>query len=144
MEFKNLVCNGEAEHMKSKDIKNKIVSDKKINESDEEKKLTGLNDEQVNIRIKEGKVNYVPKAPARTFGQILRANLFTSFNAINVVLAVIIILAGSPKNAIFVGVILVNTLIGVAQELRAKDILEKLSVISMAQAKVLELLQLMY
>ena len=86
--------------MKSKDIKNKIVSDKKINESDEEKKLTGLNDEQVNIRIKEGKVNYVPKAPARTFGQILRANLFTSFNAINVVLAVIIILAGSPKNAI--------------------------------------------
>lgn len=137
MEFKNLVCNGEAEHMKSKDIKNKIVSDKKINESDEEKKLTGLNDEQVNIRIKEGKVNYVPKAPARTFGQILRENLFTSFNAINVVLAVIIILAGSPKNAIFVGVILVNTLIGVAQELRAKDILEKLSVISMAQAKVL-------
>ncbi|MDU6543307.1 cation-translocating P-type ATPase [Clostridium sp.] len=137
MEFKNLVCNGEAEHMKSKDIKNKIVSDKKINESDEEKKLTGLNDEQVNIRIKEGKVNYVPKAPARTFGQILRANLFTSFNAINVVLAVIVILAGSPKNAIFVGVILVNTLIGVAQELRAKDILEKLSVISMAQAKVL-------
>lgn len=137
MEFKNLVCNGEAEHMKSKDIKNKIVSDKKINESDEEKKLTGLNEEQVNIRIKEGKVNYVPKAPARTFGQILRANLFTSFNAINVVLAVIIILAGSPKNAIFVGVILVNTLIGVAQELRAKDILEKLSVISMAQAKVL-------
>lgn len=137
MEFKNLVCNGEAEHMKSKDIKNKIVSDKKINKSDEEKKLTGLNDEQVNIRIKEGKVNYVPKAPARTFGQILRANLFTSFNAINVVLAVIIILAGSPKNAIFVGVILVNTLIGVAQELRAKDILEKLSVISMAQAKVL-------
>ena len=137
MEFKNLVCNGEAEHMKSKDIKNKIVSDNKINKSDEEKKLTGLNDEQVNIRIKEGKVNYVPKAPARTFGQILRANLFTSFNAINVVLAVIIILAGSPKNAIFVGVILVNTLIGVAQELRAKDILEKLSVISMAQAKVL-------
>lgn len=137
MEFKNLVCNGEAEHMKSKDIKNKIVSDNKINKSDEEKKLTGLNEEQVNIRIKEGKVNYVPKAPARTFGQILRANLFTSFNAINVVLAVIIILAGSPKNAIFVGVILVNTLIGVAQELRAKDILEKLSVISMAQAKVL-------
>lgn len=137
MEFKNLVCNGEAEHMKSKDIKNKIVSDNKINKSDEEKKLTGLNEEQVNIRIKEGKVNYVPKAPARTFGQILRANLFTSFNAINVVLAVIIILAGSPKNAIFVGVIFVNTLIGVAQELRAKDILEKLSVISMAQAKIL-------
>ena len=137
MEFKNLVCNGEAEHMKSKDIKNNIVSDNKINKSDEEKKLTGLNEEQVNIRIKEGKVNYVPKAPSRTFGQILRANLFTSFNAINVVLAVIIILAGSPKNAIFVGVIFVNTLIGVAQELRAKDILEKLSVISMAQAKVL-------
>ena len=118
-------------------MKNELLSDKKINKSYNIHKIMGLTGEEVKERIKDGKVNYIPKAPSRTFWQILRANLFTSFNAINIVLAIIIILAGSPKNAIFVGIILVNTLIGVAQELRAKEILEKLSVISMAHAKVI-------
>lgn len=99
-------------------------------------KINGLTTEEVKQRIKEGKVNYIPKAPSRTIWQILRANLFTSFNAVNFILAIIVILAGSPKNSIFVGVIITNTLIGVVQEIRAKEILEKLSVISMAQAKV--------
>ena len=63
--------------------------------------------------------------------------MFTRFNAINFILAAVIILAGSPKNAIFVGVIIVNTLIGVIQEVKAKYTLEKLSVISAAHAKVL-------
>lgn len=104
---------------------------------DEEEKILGLSNEEVCKRIKDGKVNYIPKAPSRTIWQIIRANLFTSFNAINFILAIIVVLAGSPKNAIFVGVIITNTLIGVIQEVRAKKILEKLSVISMAHAKVL-------
>lgn len=99
--------------------------------------LMGLTASEVKQRVKEGKVNHIPKTPSRTIPQIMRANLFTTFNAINFVLATIIILAGSPKNAIFVGVIIVNTLIGVVQEVKAKYTLEKLSVISMAHAKVL-------
>ncbi|MFW2502389.1 HAD-IC family P-type ATPase [Clostridium diolis] len=99
--------------------------------------IIGLTSEEVKQRIKEGKVNHIPKTPSRTMPQIIRANLFTRFNAINFVLAAIIILAGSPKNAIFVGVIIVNTLIGVVQEIKAKRTLEKLSVISSAHAKVL-------
>jgi cation-transporting ATPase E len=101
-----------------------------------EHSVKGLNTKEVRQRIKEGKVNHIPKAPSRTIFQIIRANLFTKFNAINFALAAVIILAGSPKNAIFVGVIIVNTLIGVIQELKAKHTLEKLSVISMAHAKV--------
>lgn len=132
LKFNNLPHSREVEQMK-----NELLSDKKINKSYNIHKIMGLTGEEVKERIKDGKVNYIPKAPSRTFWQILRANLFTSFNAINIVLAIIIILAGSPKNAIFVGIILVNTLIGVAQELRAKEILEKLSVISMAHAKVI-------
>ncbi|WP_252238916.1 cation-translocating P-type ATPase [Clostridium sp. VAP51] len=97
----------------------------------------GLNDKEVTERITEGKVNYIPKAPSRTLWQIIRANLFTSFNTINFILAIIVIIAGSPKNSIFAGVILVNTLIGIAQELRAKKTLEKLSVINEAYANVL-------
>ena len=123
--------------MKRVNVNERILSVEEFDDIDNKSEITGLTGAEVKQRVKEGKVNYVPKAPSRTFGQILRANLFTSFNAINFILAIIIILAGSPKNAIFVGVILVNTLIGVAQELRAKEILEKLSVISMAHAKVL-------
>lgn len=109
----------------------------KVNNSEnDEIKVKGLTTKEVNERIRAGKVNYIPKAPSRTLWQILRANLFTSFNAVNLILAAIVILAGSPKNSIFVGVIIVNTLIGVVQEIRAKEILEKLSVISEAQAKV--------
>lgn len=137
MEFDNLAHTMKDEYAKSDEMKDKLLFNRKTNEEDEFDKPIGLTSEEVKKRIEQGKVNYIPKAPSRTFWQILRANLFTSFNAINVVLAAIIILAGSPKNAIFVGVILVNTLIGVAQELRAKDILEKLSVISMASAKVI-------
>jgi cation-transporting ATPase E len=98
--------------------------------------MIGLTSKEVKQRIKEGKVNHIPKTPSRTLFQIIRANLFTKFNAINVALAAVIILAGSPKNAIFMGVIIVNTLIGVIQEIKAKRTLEKLSVISEAHAKV--------
>lgn len=109
---------------------------KVFEDQSDESYINGLTDKQVEERKKEGKVNYIPKAPSRTFWQILRANLFTSFNVVNLILAVIVILAGSPKNAIFAGVIIVNTLIGIAQEIRAKSILERLSVISMAKTKV--------
>ena len=104
---------------------------------DIQENIIGLTSEEVKQRIKEGKVNHIPKTPSRTIPQIIRANLFTRFNAINFILAAVIILAGSLKNAIFVGVIIVNTLIGVIQEVKAKYTLEKLSVISMAHAKVL-------
>ncbi|GAA0079139.1 cation-translocating P-type ATPase [Clostridium sp. CTA-5] len=99
--------------------------------------IIGLRDEEVRERIKSGKVNYIPKVPSRTLWQIIRANLFTSFNAINIILAIVVVIAGSPKNAIFAGVILVNTLIGIVQELRAKQTLEKLSVISEPYANVI-------
>ena len=100
-------------------------------------RIYGLTEEEVKERVKKGEVNIIPDAPSRTLPQILRANFFNLFNALNVVLAIICIIAGSPKNAIFAGVIIVNSIIGVIQELNAKKTLEKLSVISMAHTNVL-------
>ena len=100
------------------------------------KEIHGLTLSEVEKRNKEGKVNKIPKGPSRTLGQIIRANLFNRFNAINIALAVVVIIAGSPKNSIFAFVIIVNTLIGVFQELKAKATLEKLSIINSAKAKV--------
>ncbi|ENK1243300.1 cation-translocating P-type ATPase [Clostridium sporogenes] len=92
--------------------------------------IKGLSKAEILCRIKDGKVNRLPKAPSRTLGQIIRANLFTSYNALNAILAIIVFIAGSPKNAVFAGVIITNTIIGMFQEIRAKSILERLSVIN--------------
>lgn len=97
----------------------------------------GLSTEEVKKRISEGKVNIIPKSPSRTVGQIIRANVFTLFNAINLVLALIVIIAGSPKNAIFAGVIVTNTIIGIIQELQAKRTIEKLSILAKSKVTVI-------
>ncbi|MCR8645414.1 cation-translocating P-type ATPase [Paenibacillus sp. N1-5-1-14] len=98
---------------------------------------TGLTDDEVRIRIEQGQVNKLPKAPSRTVGQIFRTHLITTFNFLNVILATAVFIAGSPKNTLFVGVVISNTLIGLFQELRAKSTLEKLSVLHVSKVHVL-------
>ncbi|MCR1933335.1 HAD-IC family P-type ATPase [Clostridium tepidum] len=92
--------------------------------------IKGLSKDEILCRIKDGKINRLPKVPSRTLGQIIKANLFTSYNALNAILAIIVFIVGSPKNAVFAGVIITNTIIGMFQEIRAKSILERLSVIN--------------
>lgn len=99
--------------------------------------ITGLTDKQVRERVLRGQVNVIPKAPSRTLGQMIRANFFNIFNFINIVLALLVIIAGAPKNAVFALVIVVNSFIGVGQELNARKTLEKLSVLSMAHVNVI-------
>lgn len=101
------------------------------------KKLIGLTDDEVKERIKNGETNKIPKSPSRTFLNIIRANFFNIFSGINITLASLVLIAGSPKNAVFALVIIVNNIIGVTQELNAKKTLEKLSVLSMVNGKVL-------
>jgi cation-transporting ATPase E len=100
-------------------------------------RFLGLTDKDVKERVLRGDINKIPKAPSRTIGQMFRANFFNIFNALNLVLSILVFIAGSPKNAIFAFVILVNSIIGVMQEINARNTLEKLSVLSMAQAKVI-------
>lgn len=94
--------------------------------------INGLTKEEVLKKRENGEENKLQKAPSKTLGQILKSNFLTMFNALNLILAVAVIIAGSPKNAIFAVVIITNSLIGVFQELKAKKIIEKLSVISKA------------
>lgn len=97
----------------------------------------GLTQAQVRERVLAGQVNTQPPAPARTVGQILRANVLTRFNAILGVLFVLVMIVGPPQDALFGLVLAVNTGIGVAQELRAKRALDKLAVLTAAHTRVL-------
>jgi hypothetical protein len=96
----------------------------------------GLTEQQVAERVARGETNVVPDAPTRTIGQIVRGNVFTPVNFIVGVLAALVLLAGSPKDALFGGIIVANSIIGVVQELRAKKVLDSLSVVNAPRAHV--------
>ena len=97
----------------------------------------GLTEAQVRDRVLAGKVNTQPPAPGRTVAQILRANALTRFNAILGVLFVLVMIVGPPQDALFGVILVVNTAIGTAQELRAKRALDKLAILTAARARVL-------
>ena len=100
-------------------------------------KTKGLTSEQVAERVKKGRVNGNPNPKTKSVKQIVFQNIFTFFNLINVALAVMVFLAGSPKNAMFALVIIFNTGIGIFQEIRAKRIIDRLTLVSAPKASVI-------
>lgn len=99
--------------------------------------MTGLTDEQVNERIEQGKVNADENPNTRTYKQIVRENTLTFFNFLNLVLLILVLMVGSYKNAFFVGIIIINTLIGIAQEIRAKKSIDKLAILTAKKSIVI-------
>ncbi|MEQ1701264.1 MAG: cation-translocating P-type ATPase [Ilumatobacteraceae bacterium] len=94
----------------------------------------GLTAAEVADRVARGLSNTIPEAPTRTVGQIVRGNVLTPINFVVGILAALVIAAGSPKDALFGGVIVANSVIGVVQELRAKKVLDQLSVVNAPRA----------
>ena len=99
--------------------------------------MTGLTDEQVNERIEQGKVNADENPNTRTYKQIVRENTLTFFNFLNLVLLILVLMVCSYKNAFFVGIIIINTLIGIAQEIRAKKTIDKLAILTAKKSIVI-------
>jgi cation-transporting ATPase E len=89
----------------------------------------GLTTAEVAERIAAGQINDVPVRSSRSTSDIVRANVFTRFNAIIGVLFVIILIVGPIQDGLFGFVIVANTAIGIIQELRAKKTLDNLAVI---------------
>lgn len=105
----------------------------------------GLTKEQVCERINDGLVNFDNQPKTKTIGQIIRGNLFTYFNFLNIVLGSSIIIVGilqgqlldSLKNCLFMGVIICNTIISTIQEIISKKIIDRLSFLSSSKVKVI-------
>ena len=99
--------------------------------------MTGLTNEQVQQRIEEGKVNANENPNTRSYKQIVKENVLTFFNFLNLALMIMVLLVGSYKNSMFMGIIVINTVIGIIQEVRAKKTLDKLAILTESKAVVL-------
>ena len=97
----------------------------------------GLSSAEVAERIALGQVNVAPDPPGRTLGQIVAANVFTVVNAIMLTLFILVLIAGSPADGLFVGVVVSNSVIGIVQEVRARRELARLAVVTEPIATVI-------
>lgn len=97
---------------------------------------SGLNADEVSYAVENGDVNITTNRTSRSVLSIVRANVFTLFNAIIFVAMVVVLATGSWKDAVFGFVILINTGIGVVTELRAKHTLDRLSILVASQSIV--------
>lgn len=98
--------------------------------------LTGLTSADVAERVADGRTNDVPDAPVRSNLQIIQANVLTPVNGIISALFVLILVAGYPADALFAGVVVSNSVIGIAQEFQARRTLTELAVLSAPKARV--------
>ncbi|ORV86033.1 cation-translocating P-type ATPase [Mycolicibacterium iranicum] len=98
--------------------------------------VTGLSDAEVAARVADGKTNDVPTRAARSVSEIVRGNVFTRINAILGVLFIIVLSTGSVINGAFGLLIIANSAIGIIQELRAKQTLDKLAIVGQAKPLV--------
>lgn len=96
-----------------------------------------LSTEEARRLAAQGKANIPPKNASKSVCQIWLSNLFTFYNMLNIVLAVLVATTGSYRNMLFLGIVICNFFIGTIQELRAKRTLDKLSVLTAPTARVI-------
>lgn len=100
--------------------------------------LEGLSEGEVRARRSRGLGNNIEFGTSRTFAQILRENLFTFFNMVLIVLGVLLVIFGSPVDALITsGVLLINIVIAAVQEVRAKDKLDQIALLTRPRATVI-------
>ena len=99
-------------------------------------KYEGLSQKEVENRLKSGQVNIAKNESSKTYGQIFASNLLTFFNLINIFLFILVLSVGSHRNALFIIVVAVNAGIGLYQEIKARRLLDKLSLLNTSKVKI--------
>ena len=107
--------------------------------------IKGLTQEEVNYRKSKGLINYNDAPKTKTIREIIKDNVFTYFNYLNLALGIAVFTAGvingsvfnALKNCLFMGVIIVNSVISIIEEVISKKIIDKLSIVSESKVEVL-------
>nr|WP_104436762.1 HAD-IC family P-type ATPase [Hungatella xylanolytica] len=90
----------------------------------------GLTEDEVNERVEQGLINQSDISTGKSVKNIILSNILTYFNLIFLIIAILLIYVGSYRNLTFLPVIIGNIVIGIVQELRAKQILDKMNLIN--------------
>ena len=97
----------------------------------------GLTDAEVAERVADGRTNANTDVKTKSVRQILAEHALTLFNGVNVALAVLVLLTGQYRNMLFMCVVGANLLIGVTQEIRAKRMVDKLTILTQKEVTVI-------
>lgn len=102
-----------------------------------ETEITGLTEAEAQERRKQEQNNAPRRSITKSTGQIIRENVFTLFNLLNFSIAILLLFAKAYSNMLFIAIIILNILIGIAQELKAKKLVDELSLLNRPQVTVL-------
>ncbi len=97
---------------------------------------SGLSAKQVQQRIQEGLTNVDDTNKGKTIFQIFITNIFTFFNMLLLGIAILLIIFGKARQTLFLGVAVINTAIGIYQEIKSKNTIDKLKLVSAQNVKV--------
>lgn len=103
--------------------------DGKTNDS-QELVLKGLTENEAAERAQQGLTNRVDITTGKTVEEIVKSNTLTYFNLIFLVLTILLCCVGSFRNLTFLPIVIGNTLIGIIQEIRAKQTLDKMNLLN--------------
>lgn len=95
-----------------------------------DKKIKGLTLDEVNLRIKQGQQNNFNEDVSKSNKDIIKDNVLTLFNLLNLIIGICLALVGAFSNLFFMVIILMNITIGIIQEIRARNLVAKLSIIN--------------
>ena len=101
------------------------------------KKINGLTNREVEEKIELGKVNKINFETSESISTIIKKNIFTYFNVIFMMLAILVTFAGAFRNLTFLIVVTINVLIGIFQQIRSKMVLDKLSLLDKCKYSII-------
>ncbi len=101
------------------------------------KKVSGLTNREVEEKILFGKVNKINFKTSESISTIIKKNIFTYFNVIFMILAILVVFAGAYRNLTFLIVVTINVLIGIFQQIRSKKVLDELSLLDKCKYSVI-------
>lgn len=101
------------------------------------KKINGLTNREVEEKIALGKVNKINFETSESISTIIKKNIFTYFNVIFMILAILVTFAGAFRNLTFLIVVTINVLIGIFQQIRSKMVLDKLSLLDKCKYSII-------
>lgn len=92
--------------------------------------LSGLSEQEVLRKREQGEGGKNVSSITKSKSDILRENVFTLFNLLNFIIAALLFAVGAYSNMLFIAIIILNILIGILQELKAKKLVDELSILN--------------